>query len=353
MKKEKEKKEKREFISLGIDVASEKLDVFLREKEEVNEEEKREKRNGKKKAKGIDKTFANNFQGISRLISFLKGKDFKGRIVMESTGRYHSLSAVLLQEANFKVFVINPLIVKKYRTSQIRKTKTDRIDARLLSLAALIEKNLLLFESSREDLVLRQKISLLNCLEKSIQRLKASFLNYESSVLSLERETTEVEEELKKTIKKLGKNKGKLEKEIAEIISQKKGNQNKIEILRSIPGVSEFLASLILFFYKENIGHKSSQWIAYSGMEITVSESGKFKGKGKISKRGNRYLRKRQFSGAWGAYMHSEEFKNYYQELKEKGRTHREALNILARKIIRISFSLLKHNKRFDAAKCF
>ena len=272
---------------------------------------------------------------------------------MESTGRYHGLCAVLLREAGFRVFVINPLIAKKYQTSQIRKTKTDKIDARLLSLVALMEGKLSPFEKSREDLALRQKISLLNCLEKTTQRIKASFSNYESSITSLKIKTTEAEENLKESIKQLEKKKRKLEKEIAEIVSQKEGNQSKIKILRTIPGVSEFLASLILFFYNSNDGHKSSQWIAYAGMEITVSESGKWKGKGRISKRGNKYLRKRQFGGAWGAYMHSEEFKNYYQELKERGRTHREALNILARKMIRISFSLLKYNKRFDAAKCF
>ena len=50
--------------------------------------------------------------------------------------------------------------------------------------------------------------------------------------------------------------------------------------------------------------------------------------------------------------MHNEKFKEYYNYLKEnKNRKHREALIIIARKIIRIMFNLSKNNSMYDSSK--
>lgn len=326
---------KNSTVSLGIDIASADFQVYLRQND----------------SQGINRSFKNTSAGIQQLIGFLKKNTFEGKIVMESTGRYHFLCAVMLSEAGYFVSVINPLITKKYQSANIRKCKTDKIDAQLLAQVAFLESKLPRFQRDRSDLVLRQKISLLHSLEKHIQSLTAAYSNFEQTTKKLGQETTECEKNLFASIKEVQKNKKKLEQEIIDYMQNKEAQ--KMKILQSIPGVSEYLASLMLFFFSGEIGLKAKQWVAYLGMEISVLESGKWRGRGRLSKRGNRYLRKRTYCGGWGAMMQDEHFRALYDGLREKGRGHVEALTILARKIIRIAFALIKNNEFFDSKKCF
>lgn len=322
------------FVSGGIDVSSEKLDVFLRSSS----------------GKGIHKIFQNTERGISKMSHFMQTQQFHGKIVMESTGRYHGLCAVTLKEKGHLVSVINPLLLKKYQTAQIRKRKTDKFDAKLLAELAHKEENVPLFNMTREDLTVRNKISLMKSTEKSIQQMKATLKNYEDGLKKFDKELSPVEKLMFEQLKTLEKYKRALEKEIIENVFKDscKDAQEAKSLLTSISGISEYLAALIYFFFSFEHGPKVSQWIAYTGMEVSVAESGKWQGKGRLSKRGNRYLRKRIFSAAWGALMNDESFKMYYDHLREGGRSYREALIIIGRKILRIAFSCLKNKKKFD-----
>jgi len=57
---------------------------------------------------------------ISELISQIKSLDGEVRIVMEATGIYHFPILHCLQQANFFVSVINPLVMKKYISTRLR-----------------------------------------------------------------------------------------------------------------------------------------------------------------------------------------------------------------------------------------
>lgn len=322
--------------AVGIDISSETFDVFLAQTE----------------ATGIHKVFTNDLVGTKKCITFLKKKAFSGKVVMESTGRYHFLCAIMLKESGFNVFVVNPLTVKKYQTARIRKCKTDKQDAKLLAQVALLENNLPLFTKDRIDLVIRQKISTIKSLEKALQKLNSSISNYKRTIEALGSTMTPAEESIMETIKCLKKQKEALESEVTKQIKAKYG-AIAMDRLQSIPGVSPFLSALMIFFFHLDEGIKASKWVAFCGLEVSIHQSGKWKGFGRLSKRGNKYLRKRLFSGAWGAFMHDENFKNYYYELKEGGRGHVEALNILSRKMVRIAFALLKNGSFFDHKKCF
>lgn len=324
-----------QFETVGIDVSSQTLNVYLRHNHQ----------------QGLSREFANDEQGIRQIIQLLKRYNFANSIVMESTGRYHSLCAVMLYENEFKVHVINPLIVKKYQTAHIRKTKTDKIDAKLLAQVAKLEPELPEFKLSREEVALRQKISLIKSLEKSLQKLNASLKNYEQSIQKSGIELTAEENELKKVVKKMQRQKEKLEREFVVIMKEKEGEN--FQLLQQINGVSDFMVGLILYFYRYEQGNKSGKWVAYTGLDISVLESGLWKGKGKIGKRGNKYLRKRWYSCAWGAVMHNQNFKSYYTRLKQGGRSHVEALNIIARKLIRITYAIMKTKQKFNPEKCF
>jgi transposase len=102
--------------------------------------------------------------------------------------------------------------------------------------------------------------------------------------------------------------KKKLETEVVAE-TKKLEDSKKVERFQSIPGVSEFMACLAVHWFENNKDEDRKSWIAYAGLDISVKESGSWKGRTRLTKRGNNFLRKRLFAAAWGAVMNDEEFK--------------------------------------------
>ena len=66
-------------------------------------------------------------KALVRRILELEGGEV--RVVMEATGGYHVPLLSSLKQAGLFVSVINPLAMKKYASSAIRKGKTDKLDS--------------------------------------------------------------------------------------------------------------------------------------------------------------------------------------------------------------------------------
>lgn len=66
---------------------------------------------------------------LSELAKLLRSLDGETRIVMESTGNYHTPIAWALYDAGFYVSVVNAMLVHDYKNNSLRKVKTDKKDA--------------------------------------------------------------------------------------------------------------------------------------------------------------------------------------------------------------------------------
>ena len=66
---------------------------------------------------------------LSELAKLLKSLDGETRVVMESTGNYHTPVAWLLHDAGFYVSVVNAMLVHDYGNNSLRRAKTDKKDA--------------------------------------------------------------------------------------------------------------------------------------------------------------------------------------------------------------------------------
>ncbi len=193
---------------------------------------------------------------------------------------------------------------------------------------------------------------LIASLSKQLQNLTTMTREHEKTLKGLKRNLSETEKQIFITIAMLKKQKERLESELENEIREDDQNNQLSEKYDSIPGVSSYVASLTSFLFSSDYHQNSKQWIAFAGMDVSVRQSAKWEGKGHLTKRGNNYLRQRLYSAAWGAVMHNEKFKEYYDYLrKNKNRKHREALVIIARKIIRIMFNLSKSNSIYDSSK--
>lgn len=325
-----------ELVSVGIDVARDTLMIC-----ELYSDNKCKFREIK-----------NTEVSIKRLAAKLKKMNYLGKIIMESTGRHHMIGAIVFSETNLDVRVINPLIAKKYATASIRKVKTDKRDSEILAEIGIKENNLApSFNLTRNVLAMRKKMRLIYSIAKQLQNLTACTRELKKTLKALDQKLSPCEKQIFETIKLLKKQKRKLEQELENDICENKDNTEKAKRYDSIPGVTSYVAALATLVFKDEHSQSAKQWIAFTGMDISVRESGNWKGQGHLTKRGNDYLRTRFYTAAWGAVRHNERFKEYYEHLKDRNRKHREALIIIARKIIKIMFSLNKNNSMYDDAK--
>jgi transposase len=249
---------------------------------------------------------------------------------------------------------VNPLLAKQYTAGNIRKVKNDPIDAQSLARMARVADNLPSpFSDTPQALWMRKKLGLLASLNKHVQGINSTLTSTEEAQGIVSGEDSAVVSEIKETLKTLRLTMTKLEKECVRETMKDPVLAGKMKLLATVPGLSPFVSSLCLHWFTDDSVTNPKSWVAYAGLDISVRESGTWRGKCRLTKRGNAYLRKRLFSSAWGAWMNDPQFKEYYDELKEEGRPHVEILLMIARKIVRISYMVLKNNEPYVATKCF
>lgn len=121
-----------------------------------------------------------------------------------------------------------------------------------------------------------------------------------------------------------------------------------LEIVTSVEGISNgtgttFLAELGRIENYET--HKNL--IAYAGIDPTVYQSGKYQGTSKISKRGNKHLRRVLWLMTVNVIHHNETFGAYYQKKKQAGMPYRMAVMATMHKLIRMLFAMLSQKERY------
>ena len=89
---------------------------------------------------------------------------------------------------------------------------------------------------------------------------------------------------------------------------------------------------------------RTDQAIAYAGLDVQIKESGLWKGKAKLSKRGSGLLRQMLYLAALRSlHLQGSAFGAYYQRLVARGRKYGSALMAVMRKMLAVTVHLLKH----------
>lgn len=313
-----EKTQRSTVESVGIDVSKDKLDVAL-----LHE--------GNKIEKSI---FKNTAQGINELSSFLKKKRTAVTVplVIESTGDYHLLSALILSGEGLAVKVINPLITKKYQKSSIRDAKSDPVDAARLAQIGLLEPELPLFRENKDTVSAKKLVSYLKHLSSSRQQMKMSLnrMKETQEVLGLSINFPEVEEALKLIDRQI--------KDIEKRICKCAPTEAR-QLARKLPGVSEEQMAIIFTMLSDKVFSNRDQLIAFVGLDVRLRKSGKWQGMQKLTKRGNPMARKVLFQIAWGLKQNNPIFAEYYnRRFHENGKNYTETMVAVARKFLRMFY---------------
>ncbi len=97
---------------------------------------------------------------------------------------------------------------------------------------------------------------------------------------------------------------------------------------------------------------RSAAVVSYAGLDITVKESGKWRGQRKLSKRGSGELRRTLYLTAMRCVRRKNSaFGAYYQALGARGLKGKAALVAVMRKMLVVAYHLLKSGESYDPSK--
>lgn len=127
-------------------------------------------------------------------------------------------------------------------------------------------------------------------------------------------------------------------------------HNDDIELLTSISGTGKASAASFLVELGDiNNFATHKQLTAFIGTDPTIYQSGtSVNVKGSISKRGNSHLRRTLWHMARAATVWNSTLKAYYDKKRNEGKTFKQSVIAVANKLIRIIFSMLKNNTKFD-----
>lgn len=295
------------------------------------------------------KVFKNNDSGIKSLIDWVNNQienTVPVRYVMEATGVYHQKFAYYLVDNGYEVSIILPNKISNYMRTIEQKTITDKSCSQAIAQFGLERK----LDNWKKP----------KCIYRSLQQLtrERDQIVQERSVIKnqIHAESTEAMpnngslDRMSARIKLLNSQEKEIKKEISEIVKNDQETKKAVERIKSIPGVGELTAVIILAETNgfELIRNKS-QLTGYAGLDVREKQSGtSVKGKPRISKKGNRNLRKAVHLPALSAVKWNENFKGIYARLVSKHGIKMKALVAIQRKILELIYILFKNETVYD-----
>lgn len=384
------------MIYVGIDVAKKKHDCYI-----VNSD-----------GEVIQDVFtiSNSREGFDKLFNAIpKDSLDKIKVGLEATGHYSTNIVNFINGKQLPLVILNPLQTNLFRKAQtLRKSKTDKIDARLIALMLhmgdfkphssssyqLSElKSLTRHKSRLKENMARYKIHLIRIMDIMFPELESHVysLNQASTYMLLKTfgskdaiasaHITKLTNLLKKSSKgkysrekalviknaaqnSIGSDSKALSFELSQIlnfitiyINEIKSIEKEIKIivdelnspLLSIPGISYGLGSVILSEINDIHQFSTpSKLLAFAGLEPSTFESGQFVATNmKMVKRGSSYLRWALLEAARLVAMRDKTFHDYYHKKKAEGKHHYVANSHVAKKLVRVIHHLLTNDLTF------
>jgi transposase len=262
---------------------------------------------------------------------FLRGKE-PGRLAMESTGRYHLLLAHLAHQAGFTVYVVNPREFCGYRKSAEFRIKSDASDAALLARFA---------DKEHDRLLPWLPPSQIHVQAQALLRLRAVLVRSRTAMtLSL---GSMRQAKVEHAILALTESIKDLEDKIVALMQNERGYARLVKI----PGVGPLTAAAMVLAYSKGHFASSDAFVAFLGLDLRFSDSGKRQGRRRLSKRGDPLCRFLLYNAASSAIRNTN-FKPAYERYLERGMARIQAIVAIARKLARTCWSILRHDTAWN-----
>ena len=362
------------MVCVGIDVAKDKHDCCILDSD------------GTIRADCI--TIPNNMDGFKQLLQTIRDctkKSDKIKVGLEATGHYSYNILGFLLDNDLAVYVMNPLHTNLYRKSlSLRKTKTDRVDARTIATMLLSDVDLksytdtayhneelksltrYRFDKVRERAKLKQSVSRLVTilfpeLEKLVPSLHIALVyallsEYPGAKQISEIHLTKLTNLLATASKgRYGKDKAIQIRNAARTSIGSVMPAKFLELnppILSIPGVGIQSAAMILAEIGDFSNFESPDKIlAYAGCSPSTYQSGKLTNcYAHMEKRGSRYLRYALYNATKYVCHWNPVFAEYLAKKRAEGKHYNVALSHATKKLVRLIYALQKSGKAYLVA---
>ena len=313
-------------VALGIDVSKGKLDIALLQGDTVRFYQ-----------------IPNSPTGYARLGRWLhsvQGQDLHA--CLEATGQYGEGIARYLFEQGYAVSVVNPARIKAYAASKLRRFKSDKGDAELI--AVYCQKESPACWSPPEESV-RELQYLVRHLD-DLKGMRQQERNRLQSGVSSQR----VRDDLVAHLVFLDQQIDRLTRDIRAHIDQHSDLKEQKELLKSIPGIGELTAAVLLGEIGDIRSFESArQLAAYAGLVPEQRNSGtSVRHKPRLAKTGNAHLRKALYMPAVVARRHNPLMVALSDRMLETGHCVMAIIGAIMRKLLHLAYGVIKTGKPFD-----
>lgn len=322
---------KENHLFVGVDVSKATLDICQLNAQSVKQE-----------------CIKNDLTAIKSLCLDLQKCNVDIYVGMENTGRYGMLLLGVLQQFNFKVYVINPLHLAK--SMGLSRVKTDKADAQ--KIARFVMRNhpdlqrWTPRQKSIEELsvLLTERRSLVKMLKQTKARIKEldtckTMSCYEVILTSSKQQIDFLSQQIKG-----------IEKQIRLLIKQKNELQQRLELLISVRGVGEVLAWYMLV-KTNNFSTITNprKFACHAGVVPFKKESGtSIVYKPKLSVYGDKEMKSLLHLAAISIIRVEGEMKDYYDRKVAEGKSKMKVINALRNKIVHRIFAVIRDNRSYQ-----
>jgi len=284
-------------------------------------------------------SIANTTEAIDAWLKTLPTVSYIG---LEATGAYHQLLADRAVSLGQIVYVLNPRDMRHYALGLGRRGKTDRVDAQMIRRFITAERSHL--RPYQPATAVQHQLALL-------QRRRATVVKHRQALQKALRSVNELEEPLHETLLALDTLLTRIDQQLNELLTLQPALKANARRLESIPGIGRQTSTQLAVLFDRVPLNRSDAAVAFVGLDPRACDSGLKRGRRRVSKRGPGELRRLLYNCAQAAAK-TAVWKLYYQALRAREFSATQALVILARKLLRIAFSLWQQDEAtFDAQK--
>ncbi|HUW52137.1 MAG TPA: transposase [Rhodanobacter sp.] len=261
-------------------------------------------------------------------------------LAVEATNVFHLGLIEQARKAGHTVYVVDGYRLKQYRESIGGRAKTDLTDARLL---------LRYLTNERQDLrtwspppkgyatlqrLLRRR-AVLTQAKVTLRQSLADLPELQASTRALLRHLNRMDALIKKRISRT----------LADLEWKAQAHR-----CQAIEGFGPVISAALTMVYHRGAFASADAFIAFMGMDVRVRDSGTFRGRRKLTKRGDPEVRRLLYLAAMSA-RRSATWRGFYDRAIARGMTPTQALVALGRKLARIAFALLKTGSEYQPAR--
>ena len=277
----------------------------------------------------------NDAKGIR---TWLRSVPQGSRLGLESTGGYHERLADLAHAAGLQVFVLNPRDLRRYAQAIGQRGKTDWLDAEMIARYVAKEHTELhaYVPPSKEQRALAQLIN-----------RRGTLVAARGTVTQSLRGVSGVDAELSHLAVCFDRLLRQVEMLMQDALQAQPAAKQAATQVATIPGFGP-LGSTCLGYTLTRLPYANSDAvIAQTGFDPRPQDSGQKQGRRRLSKRGPSEQRRVLFNCARAA-SRTKHWRPYYAAQLAKGLSSTAATVILARKMVRVAFAVVKQNQPFD-----